>query len=287
MTFVCDACAWSCESFRRQQTAAVDLRPSSTDELGHYTFATMRMVTTGSAILLAVCAGVAIAQDAATPLTAAPVVAPLTLGKLFTFLLVALGPFNVVGPFVEMTRGRDASFRRRLALHGTLIAAVALLIAATLGAKTLRDWNVSSAALFITTGVLLFGVGMQFVVAQYKPRKSQENAPVDSASSVSALAFSPLAFPSIVTPYGIAVLALAMTLAPDFRGTLQVLAVAAVILTADLVAMLAAERLLHAPLVAATFGIVGSVMAVLQIALSVQAVIVGLRLLGIVGPHGT
>jgi len=246
----------------------------------------MRRVAKGSVILLAACASVAIAQDADTPLTPPPFIEPLTLGKLFTFLLVALGPFNVVGPFVEMTRGRDAFFRRRLALQGILIAAVALLVAATPGAKTLRDWNVSAAALFITTGVLLFGVGMQLVVAQYKPRKSQEKAQIDSASSVSALAFSPLAFPSIVTPYGIAVLALAMTLASDFPGTLQVLAVAAAILAVDLVAMLTAERILHAPLVGAAVGIVGSVMAVLQIALSIQAVIVGLRLLGVVGAHG-
>lgn len=239
------------------------------------------------AVLIAACAGVAAAQDAATPLAPPPVIEQFTLGKVVTFLLVALGPFNVVGPFMELTRGRDASFKRRLAFQGTLIAAVALLVAATLGAKTLGNWHVSAAALFITIGILLFGVAMQLVVAQYKPRKPAEKAPsVDSDSSVTALAFSPLAFPSIVTPYGIAVLVLAMTLAEHNPGTLQILSIAAAVLVVDLVAMLVAERIFHAPLVAAAVGIVGSVMAVLQVALSIQAVIVGLRLLGIVGARG-
>ena len=147
-----------------------------------------------------------------------------------------------------------------------------------------------AAALFITAGLLLFLVGLRFGRAQYQPRELQAEAPrVDTTSEprVSALAFSPLAFPTIVTPYGIAVLVLALTLTPDETlSDLQILAVAVSVLAADLLAMLAAERILKMPLVAAALGIVGSVMAVLQIALGVQAVIIGLRLLGVEAAGG-
>jgi hypothetical protein len=52
--------------------------------------------------------------------------ASLTLGEIFLFWFLTLGPFNVLGPFSSMTRGRDNVFKRRLALEGTGIAAIAL-----------------------------------------------------------------------------------------------------------------------------------------------------------------
>lgn len=43
-----------------------------------------------------------------------------------------------------MTLGHDDAFKRRLALEGTGIAAIALLVAATIGAQILDDWGVST-----------------------------------------------------------------------------------------------------------------------------------------------
>jgi multiple antibiotic resistance protein len=214
---------------------------------------------------------------------------PISLGKVFTFLFLSLGPANIVGPFMQMTRGRDQAFKRRLAAQGILIAAIALLVAATLGAWTLADWGVSAAALFITVGILLSLVGFQLVMAQYRSQASQAEPPsLDTAptSSSFSLAFSPLAFPTIVTPYGIGVLVLAMTLASEETpGVFSILAIAALVLALDLLVMWALDLLLKAPLVVAAFGIVASVMAVLQIALGIQAILVGLRLSGFIAAN--
>jgi multiple antibiotic resistance protein len=101
------------------------------------------------------------------------------------------------------------------------------------------------------------------------------------------MAFSPLAFPTIVTPYGIAVLIVLVTLG---RGNttrlLEILVTAGVVLLLDLLAMLSAERVLKAPFVAPALAIVGAVMAVLQVALSVQAILLACRLLGLVAANG-
>jgi multiple antibiotic resistance protein len=103
-----------------------------------------------------------------------------------------------------------------------------------------------------------------------------------ASASVSALAFV-LAFPTIVTPYSIAVLVLLMTLAPEQSpGWRLILGVAGAVLVIDLITMLNAQRILKAAYVPAVLGVVGTVMAVPQIALAVQAVVVGLRLLRIV-----
>jgi multiple antibiotic resistance protein len=139
----------------------------------------------------------------------------------------------------------------------------------------------------LAAGIVLFLVALRPVLEQYAPREPQPEAPGPAAPPAppsSALAFSPLAFPTIITPYGIAVLLRVVTLRPD--NILQILGVAAVVLVLDLLAMLSADRILKTLLLGSALGIVGSVMAVLQIALGVQAVVDALHLLGAVGGGG-
>jgi hypothetical protein len=56
-----------------------------------------------------------------------------SLGKIFTFVFLTLGPLKLLGPFASMTRGQDAAFKRRLAVQGTMIAVIAILFASTIG----------------------------------------------------------------------------------------------------------------------------------------------------------
>ena len=211
---------------------------------------------------------------------------PFSLGKVFTFLFLTLGPFNVLTPFAAMTRGRDAAFKRRLALAAFIIATFAVLIAATEGARTLQAWGISFGALQVTAGLVLFLVALQPILKQYERRVARADTSASATtptSSVSSLAFSPLAFPTIVTPYGIAVVIMLLTLRPLDAGGLKILGVAVFVLALDLVAMLLADWIMKVPFIGTALGILGSVMGVLQIALGVQAVVNGLRALGIVG----
>lgn len=211
---------------------------------------------------------------------------PWSLGQAFAFLFMALGPLNVIDPFIAMTQGRDASFRRRLAFRAFIVATIALFVAATLGAKTLQAWGISVGALLLTAGVILFLVALKPVLTGYKRRKPQADstaAVTASAASMSELAFSPLTFPTIVTPYGMAVLIMLVTLNPLSAGGGSILGVAAVVLVLDLLAMLGAYRLAKTPFFTPGLRIVGAVMGILQVALGAQAMVDGLRLLGVVG----
>lgn len=202
------------------------------------------------------------------------------LDQIFLFLFGALGPLNVIAPFAAMTRGQDDSLKRRLALRGTGIAALALLAAATLGSRILRNWQVSTEALLLTGGVILFLVALRRVLRQYTPLAAAE-APAPPAV-VSSLAFSPLAFPTIVTPFGIAVLVVALRLRPGVAAAAEVLALAGVLLVLDLLAMVYADRILETPFVSAALQILGSFMIVLQVALGIEMMLYALRLLGAV-----
>src|SRR5688572_10498511 len=153
---------------------------------------------------------------------------PFSFGKVFTFLFLTLGPLKIISPFAEMTQGRDAASRRKLAIRGTVVAAVGLLAAVTLGARILDQWGISVGALLL-------------VLEQYAARDARSEAAQTASTSerpLRALAITPLAFPTIVTPYGVAVLIMLMALRPDHA--FGILAVAAAVLVVDLVAMLAA-----------------------------------------------
>jgi len=223
----------------------------------------------------------AFAHSVATAAHGQGAVSHLSLGEAFTFLFVALGPLNVIGPFATFTRGRDAAFKRGLAFRAFLVAAIALLFAATLGAKALQAWGISVGALLLAAGAMLFLVALQPVLAGYSPRGGQVQAiPAVPAPSEPELAFSPLAFPTIITPYGLALLILLFTLYPFGSGGLGILAIASFVLALDLLAMLCTDLLAKIPFIKPGLDILGCVMGVLLVALGVQAVADGLRLLG-------
>jgi multiple antibiotic resistance protein len=237
----------------------------------------------GCIALLAATVTLAAAQEAIVDLGAQAPAAPFSLGKIFILLFLTLGPLKLLGPFAEITRGHDTAFKRRLAFESTIIAILALLVAVTLGARILQTWGISLGALQITAGIILFLIALQPVLEQYRPRELRAELPAATpAPTVSALAFSPLAFPTIVTPYGIAVLILLVALREgDITKVFLILGVTAVVLMLDLLAMLGTDRILKTPLIAPALGILGAVLGVLQVALGVQAVVGGLRLLGV------
>ena len=204
-----------------------------------------------------------------------------SLGEAFTFLFVALGPLNVVGPFATLTQGRGVACTRGLAFKAFFVATIALLFAATLGAKTLQAWGISVGALLLAAGVMLFLVALQPVLAGYNSRGGavQAVASTPPAQSEPVSAFWPLAFPTIITPYGLALLILLFTLYPFGAGGLGILAMASFVLSLDLLAMLCTDLLTKIRFIKAGLDILGCVMGVLLIALAVQAVADGLRLL--------
>jgi multiple antibiotic resistance protein len=204
-----------------------------------------------------------------------------SLPEAFTFLFVTLGPLNVIAQFAAMTKGRASASKRRLPFKAILLATIALIVAATLGAKTLQAWGVSGGALLLAAGAILFLVALQPVLFGYNPGGALPSvAAADRAPSEAELAFSPLAFPTIVTPYGLALLILLFTLHPLDSGGLRIFLIAAFVLALDLLAMLCTDLIAKIPFIKPALDILGCVIGVLLIALAVQAVADGLRLLG-------
>ncbi|TIU35336.1 MAG: MarC family protein [Mesorhizobium sp.] len=229
-------------------------------------------------LVFAATVSAASAQGVAAPALRPGALSAWTFGEVFTFLFVTLGPLNVILPFLGMTQGRSAAFKRQAAFTAFSVALIGLLVVAAIGAATLKAWGISIGALLLTGGAILVLVALRPVLAGYSPRAGEPSSAANPASATE-LAFSPLAFPTIVTPYGLALLVLLVTLYPASSEGLWVLAMAALVLALDLIVMLAADRIAKIPLVNPGLNILGCVMNVLLIALGVQAVADGLRLI--------
>jgi multiple antibiotic resistance protein len=235
--------------------------------------------TVTASLVLAAGATSAHAHAAASAGSSTGAVSAWSFGEAFTFLFVTLGPLNVIGPFAAMTDGRDIAFRRGVALKALLVATIALVFAATVGAATLQAWRISTGALLLAGGAILFLVALRPVLAGYDPRPTQMQASAVPAGSEFELAFSPLAFPTIVSPYGLALLILLLSVSPISSGGLWIIGAAALVLALDLLVMLGADLIAKIPFIKPGLDILGGVMNVLLVALGVQAVADGLRLI--------
>ena len=86
--------------------------------------------------------------------------------KIFLMLFLMIGPIKILVPFVDITRGADAAFRRTLARRAILFSAAALALAGVLGRSMLENFEISLPVLALTGGVVLFLVALRTVLQQ-------------------------------------------------------------------------------------------------------------------------
>ncbi len=202
----------------------------------------------------------------------------LSLASVFTFFILMLGPIKILIPFVKMTKGTDTKFRRKLALRATLISTISCLVAAFMGQRILKSWHISISAMMLAGGIILFLVALQMVMRMYS--FSSRNGIPPSSPTLDMATFS-LAFPIIVTPYGIAVLIILMATATDAVRQMGIIAVLLMTMILNLLAMLFAHKILKV-IGVITLQILGSTLGVLQVALGIELILQTLIKMGII-----
>lgn len=208
-----------------------------------------------------------VVAQSGTPASETPIYFPM--GHIVTFLFLMLGPTKIIGPFVKVTAGADRTLERKIARNAIVFSGIALLIAGLLGEMILKNHSVPLPVLALAAGIILFLVAIQDTVQQFSFSMQESAAKVDAEPSMK-LALNPLAFPVIVTPYGIAALIVFLSFAPDVANQIQIGLIVVAILLLNLLAMLFARKVL------ATLGIVlailGAVLSVVQVALGLQII---------------
>jgi small neutral amino acid transporter SnatA (MarC family) len=139
---------------------------------------------------------------------------------VFTVLFVTLGPVKILGPFVQMTRGVDDATVRQIAVRAWVLGVIAVVLGGFVGRALLANWHVSVAAMLVAGGIIFFLVGLAIVLEQYHPGEAP--APPLAASPMAAA--MRIAFPTVVTPYGIAAVIVLLANSPDSARTAYIVA---------------------------------------------------------------
>lgn len=195
-------------------------------------------------------------------------------GLLFTLFFITLGPLKLLGPFAQATSKLDAGTLRVLAFKAALIAMVALLAGGLLGRALTVKWMVPLGALQFTAGLIFFLVALRGVLAQYEgPQPADPDAAPPQAMRI--------AFPMLVTPYGIAAVIVLLSLSADAERTETTFAMLALVMLLNLLAMIFV-RFIMRPGVVAVLQVLAAVLGVMQVSLSVTIMLGALRMLGVV-----
>ena len=196
--------------------------------------------------------------------------------QILGLFIVTLGPLKMIAPFGRATSRLTPAELRRLAFQSVLIGTCAVVLGGGLGSLLASNWGVSTPVLTICTGLIFFLIALRAVLAQYDPAM-----PATLADDTVPSPFR-IAFPMVVTPYGIAgVVALLSLFQDDVTRMLQVVAALMVVMAINLITMLYVRTILS-PLPAALLQLLGAVLGVLQVALALRILLVGWRDLGLV-----
>jgi multiple antibiotic resistance protein len=221
-------------------------------------------------------ASIASAADAATSQVQVRDFSP---AQIFTFLFLMLGPFKIIEPFVRITKDADSRLTRQIAVWATIFSSLALLAAAFLGQSFLRKYGIPLPVLALSGGIIFFLVALKGVLAQFAPLEPRTDEVGVAPAAAMKVAMMPLAFPTIVTPYGIAALVVMLSFSQSLEDRLIVGAVVLAIMATNLMIMLLARRLM--PVLSVVLPILGAVLGVVQVALGLQIIHNALRMMGL------
>jgi multiple antibiotic resistance protein len=197
----------------------------------------------------------------------------LGITEMFMVFFVTLGPLKAVGPFAQRTRALDETVARRLAFWAFVLATAGILAGGFLGRTLLTNWNVSVPAMTLTAGIVLFLVAIRQLMEQYDPHAV---TPPETLPAAPIAAASKLVFPIVLTPYGIAAVIALVASSDSMYRTLTIFGLVLVVMVLNLIALWYVRRIVTG-FTLIILQIVGAILAVLQVALSVQVVLRGLR----------
>lgn len=197
----------------------------------------------------------------------------------FVVLFVVIDPIGLAPIFAAITHGGSAEYRRRMAVRGTFIAGLILLVFVLGGDILLRLLGIGMPAFQIAGGLLLFLVAVDMVFVRQSGIRSTTQSEQREAKQKQDISVFPLAFPLIAGPGALTtVLLMSGKYAQQQYATAIVLAVVLVALAFALVALLQADRIMRfmgetgANVVTRLFGVILTALAVQYVLDGITAV---------------
>jgi multiple antibiotic resistance protein len=203
----------------------------------------------------------------------------ITPAFIFTIFMLTLGPVKTVPTFFALTQGRAPSYVRALALKGTAVATAVSLLIALVMTGLAASWRISPDDVRLAGGILLF-LASRDVIEQF----NRPAPPPLRTTPSKQPAVTPLAIPTIVTPWGVTAILFFAELAYDDPKLLTAVnGILLLIMLLNLIGMLLARPLIAAVGIV-SFQVSGWIFAVSQAGLAADAVVTSLRHLALFHP---
>jgi multiple antibiotic resistance protein len=182
-----------------------------------------------------------------------------SLKNIFVILFLSIGPLGVIPAFAKLTVGADSKLKNRLAFRGFWISAITIGAVALIGQGMLANYRVSLNAMLTAAGLILVFVAGRSILTVYGSKQNADPPPAEPSLS---MAISPLTFPIILPPHGIAVVLLVTIIGQRIGVNVNlILGMILVLLVLDFIGMLFARGTLKVvkPQFLQVFGVVLSV----------------------------
>ncbi|MEG3437435.1 MarC family protein [Pannus brasiliensis CCIBt3594] len=204
------------------------------------------------------------------------------LSYAFVIFFLTLGPVKTIPVFFRLTMDATPRFRAKAALQSAGIATGVCLSIAFVGVNILGKWRVSIDALRLAGGLILLISALKVVTMQPQATGSAKVTAETPLSATTALAFSPLTTPAIVTPYGVVAILFYMVISKgntDFQ--VKIIALIVLMMFLNYLGMIFADRIMK------TVGfpilrLIGWIFAVMQATLAIDIMLRAFQSMGVI-----
>jgi multiple antibiotic resistance protein len=197
------------------------------------------------------------------------------LANTFVILFIVIDPVGLAPMFAALTHGSTPAYQRRMAIKGTFLAAVVLVVFVFVGNGLLRTLGISLAAFRISGGVLLFLLAIDMVFARHSGMRSTTVREQEEAEQRKDISVFPLAIPLIAGPGALTTVLLTVGNGTSGRASAALLLVLGFVLLLTLVSLLLTGRIMR--LLGETgANVVTRVLGIILAALAIQFVLDGI-----------
>lgn len=192
-------------------------------------------------------------------------------------LFVVLDPIGVAPVFAALTHGSSSTYIRRMAIKGTVLSAIILILFAFLGSFLLNALGITLDAFRVAGGLFLLLLSIDMVFARQSGLRSTTKSENEEAEHKNDISVFPLAIPLIAGPGAITTMMLLMgETSHQPVWIFSLMAVLVGVLLLSLAALLLAGRIIRF-MGETGSNVISRVLGILLAALAVQYMIDGIK----------
>ena len=198
-----------------------------------------------------------------------------SLSRLAIILFMTIGPIKIIPMFVRLTQNSSKEIKNKLAIRSFALSTSVIFVVALTSQNILNKYSISLSALLAAAGIILFLISIKLLLAQYDT--NQKN-PVPIPENPLTALISPLTFPTILTPQGIALVMISMTISQRLDNNVdKILGLIMGVMLVNLICMLYAKQILN--FLKPTFlQVMGLMLNIIQLALAISFIFSAINL---------